>query len=55
MVLLNLNDGNVTYESLTAPKDAELTMICKGNMVQEIIHNDLYWDEMARWILVYIF
>tara|TARA_B110000196_G_scaffold270642_1_gene245753 strand:- start:7401 stop:9257 length:1857 start_codon:yes stop_codon:yes gene_type:complete len=38
--------GNVTYESLTAPKDAELTMICKGNMVQEIIHNDLYWDEM---------
>jgi CMP-N-acetylneuraminate monooxygenase len=44
--LITFKDGSVTYKSLTAPKDAQLTMICQGNMVQEIIHNDLYWDEI---------
>ncbi len=23
-----------------------MTMVCAGNMIQEIIRNDLYWDEI---------
>jgi CMP-N-acetylneuraminate monooxygenase len=44
--LITFENGNVSYESLTKPKEGELVMICPGNMIQEIIHKDLYWDEI---------
>ena len=43
---IKFEDGKVTYRSTAVPKKANLTMICPGNMVQEIIRNDLYWDEI---------
>ena len=43
---IKFEDGKTTYHSTTVPKKAHLTMICPGNMVQEIIRNDLYWDEI---------
>ena len=43
---IKFEDGKITYHSTTVPKKANLTLNCPGNMVQEIIRNDLFWDEI---------
>ena len=44
--LIKFEDGKVTYQATETPKQANLTMICPGKMVQKIIREDLYWDEI---------
>jgi CMP-N-acetylneuraminate monooxygenase len=44
--LIKFEDGKITYQATETPKQANLTMICPGKMVQKIIREDLYWDEI---------
>ena len=44
--LIKFEGGKVTYQATETPKQANLTMICPGKMVQKIIREDLYWDEI---------
>ena len=44
--LIVFKNGNVIYKIVTNPENAEMTMICAGNMVQKIIRDNLYWDEI---------
>ncbi len=44
---ITFNQGQVKYESIDEPeKDVELTMICPGGIVQDIIEKDLSWDAL---------
>jgi len=43
--LISFKDGNVTYEPIPTPKDADMQMSCPGGIVQEVIQKDLSWDE----------
>ncbi len=43
--LISFYNGNVTYEPISAPKDADMQMSCPGGIVQEVIKKDLSWDE----------
>ena len=45
--LIEFHNGNVSYTIKDNQVDANLTMICPGHMIQEIIRNDLYWDEIV--------
>lgn len=45
--IIRFNDGTVTYEPTSEQKNAEMSMICPGNIVQEIIQKDLSWDEIS--------
>ena len=44
---IKFNNGIVTYKSVSNPINSNLTMACPGNLVQEIIRNGWYWDEIA--------
>ena len=39
-------NGNVQYDSEQISESPNLEMICPGNMVQKIMREDLYWDEI---------
>ena len=43
--LISFKDGNVTYESISSPKNADMEMSCPSGIFQEIIRKDLSWDE----------
>ncbi len=44
---IKFDDGNITYEKIEKESKANLLMKCPGHLVQEIIRNDLYWDELV--------
>ena len=48
---ITFHNGNVQYDSEQISESPNLTMICPGNMVQKIIREDLYWDEIMYWCL----
>lgn len=45
--LIKFENGKIIYQPSILPQKAELTMICPGNFVQEIIQKDLSWDEIS--------
>jgi CMP-N-acetylneuraminate monooxygenase len=49
VTLISFNDGKINYEELKEPVESELVISCPGAMVQEIIQNDLSWDEIMYW------
>jgi len=46
---ISFNAGKVSYESDPDVDDADMTMICPGPIVQDIIDKDLSWDEIQYW------
>jgi len=49
IALISFNKGEIKYEELENTVDCDLSMSCPGAMVQEIIQNDLTWDEIYYW------
>lgn len=47
--LISFSEGKVTYESNVEDSKADMSMSCPGAIVQEIIHNNLSWDEILYW------
>ena len=47
--LIHFSNGIVTYQANTNNKNADLSMSCPGAIVQEIIINNLSWDEIYYW------
>ncbi len=47
--LISFDSGKISYDELEEPVDSELVISCPGAMVQEIIQNDLSWDEITYW------
>lgn len=47
--LIQFNDGIITYTSYNESPNAEFSMICPGGIIQDIILNDLSWDEITYW------
>ena len=45
--LIKFNNGKITYKETKNQNKANLIMRCPGHFVQEIIRNDLYWDELV--------
>lgn len=43
--LITFNEGNVTYTPIEHSVETNMKMSCPGGIVQEIIRNDLSWDE----------
>lgn len=51
--LISFSEGKVTYESNVEDPKADMSMSCPGAIVQEIIQNDLNWDEILYWSTFY--
>ena len=49
IALISFNKGEIKYEELENPVDCDLKMSCPGAIVQEVIQNDLSWDEVFYW------
>lgn len=49
VALISFIDGKINYDELKVPVESELVISCPGAMVQEIIQNDLSWDEILYW------
>ena len=45
--IIKFNNGKITYKETKNQNKANLIMRCPGHFVQEIIRNDLYWDELV--------
>lgn len=45
--LIKFKEGKVKYESSDHMFDANMTMQCPGIIIQDIIRNDLSWDEVS--------
>lgn len=45
--LIKFNNGIITYTATKIPEKAELSMECMGGIVQDIILNDMSWDEIT--------
>ena len=44
--LIEFSNGVVVYHANTSSKDVDLSMSCPGAIVQNIITNNLSWDEI---------
>ena len=51
--LIDFNGGDIKYEELDNPIDADLVMSCYGPVIQKIIQNDMSWDEAQFWCSLY--
>ena len=49
IALISFNNGKINYEELKNPIKSELVISCPGAMVQDIIQNNLSWDEILYW------
>jgi len=47
--LIEFSNGVVVYHANTSSKDVDLSMSCPGAIVQNIITNNLSWDEIYYW------
>jgi CMP-N-acetylneuraminate monooxygenase len=47
--LIDFSNGDIKYEELDEPVNSNLVMSCYGPVVQEIIQNDMSWDEAQFW------
>ena len=47
--LIEFANGIVTYQANTSSEDIDLSMSCPGAIVQDIIRNNLSWDEIYYW------
>jgi CMP-N-acetylneuraminate monooxygenase len=47
--LISFNKGEIKYEELENSVDCDLKMSCPGAIAQEIMQNDLSWDEAYYW------
>ena len=46
---ISFNDGRVNYESDPILDDTDMSMVCPGAIIQDIISKDLSWDEIQYW------
>ena len=47
--LIEFSNGIVSYQANTKSKNIDLSMSCPGAIVQDIIRNNLSWDEIYYW------
>ena len=47
--LITFNDGEIIYQETKNPVKGDLEISCPGAIVQNIIENDLSWDESFYW------